>query len=103
MFERKYAPEVELEIVLRRLELLDKTLLDDETLDEVKVERLDEEVVLLIRADEELVELSFWYMFNLFEPPQYSPTLFLQIKLQPLTLGTELVWLTDPVLITLPQ
>lgn len=69
-------------------------MLEDERVPgDIEVEMLDEEEAVLPRAvdDKELAELSCWYMFNLFEPPQYSPVLFLQIILQPLTLGTELV------------
>lgn len=93
---------------LEREELLleDITLLEDESDDDVadEVERLELEDTVLLRTEDELDDTAAtWYMFNLFDPPQYSLALFLQTREQPETLGTLLVWLTDPVLIVLPQ
>ena len=55
-------------------------------------------------AEEELETIAAaWYMFKRLRPPQYSLALAAQMMLQPSTLGTELVWFTEPALITLPQ
>lgn len=79
-------------IELESEELLDKTLLEEEIVEETEVETLEVEESVELRTVEELEDTdAAWYIFNLFEPPQYSPVLFLQTRLHPLTLGTELV------------
>jgi hypothetical protein len=73
--------------------LVESELLTDDV-DEATVERAEVELETTAAA---------WYMFNRLRPPQYSSALAAQTMLQPSTLGTELVWFTEPALITLPQ
>ena len=78
------------DVVIDKLVLLEvDTVIDDDT-----------ETVL----EEELGTTgTAWYIFKRVRPPQYSVVLAAQTILQPLTDGTELVSLTEPAFITLPQ
>jgi hypothetical protein len=66
-------------------------------------EELIVDCVEIVLDDEVKAFGAAWYMFKRDLPPQYSRGLSLQTMLQLFTLGTLLVWLTDPALITLPQ
>lgn len=90
------------------LELFETELLVDEGLStdiEDVTEMLcdDAEEALELSKDELDATGAIWYIFRRARPPQYSLVLAVHKMLQPFTLGIELVWLTLPALITLPQ
>jgi hypothetical protein len=84
----------------------------DFVVDEKVTTELDDAMELLFDDVDEAVERSdnevdtigaAWYIFRRDLPPQYSLALAAHTMLQPLTLGTELVWFTEPAFITFPQ